>query len=153
MSRPLTLPAVSMSLVGFFACGGDREASTEMDPEPEVSVQSSITVRIATPRDGAEVGPDVQVVLETDGIDIVPISPPMQGTGHHHLYLDTDVPSFSTVIPAGDPMIVHKGDGSTEHTFQGLAPGSHRVIAVVANPAHIPLDPPVADTVHFTVSG
>jgi len=153
MSRPPTLLVVSMSLTGLLACGGAEEAASEMDPEPEVAAESSITVRIASPQEGAEVGPDVRIVLETDGIDIVPISPPVPGTGHHHLYLDTDVGSFSAVIPAGDPMIVHKGDGSTEHTFEGLAPGSHRIIAVVANPAHIPLDPPVADTVTFTVGG
>ena len=151
MRRALKLPVTFGLLFSFFACGGADDANSEMDPEPEVSTQPSITVRIVSPQAGSEVGRDVRVVLETDGIEIVPISPPVPGTGHHHLYLDSDVTSLSDVIPAGDPMIVHKGDGSTGHTFEGLEPGPHRIIALVANPAHIPLDPPVTDTVNFTV--
>ncbi len=132
------------------ACGADRTES-EVEAEPEVSAEPAVTVRIVMPADGATVGPNVQVVLETEGIEIVSITPPIPGTGHHHLYLDTDVTAWDQVIPAGDPTVVHKGDGSTEHTFEAVPAGSHRIIAVVANPAHIPIDPPTADTVTFTV--
>ncbi len=132
------------------ACGGDQSES-DSDPEPEVSVEPAVTVRIVEPAEGGTVGSDVRVVLVTEGIEIVPITPPIPGTGHHHLYLDADVVAWDEVIPAGDPMIVHKGDGSTEHTFEGVAPGPHRIISVVANPAHIPIAPNVADTVNFTV--
>ncbi len=151
MRCPLSHFVVLTSLVGSVGCGSADDGNTRSDPEPEVSTSPAITVRVVSPQEGAQVGPDVRVVLETTGIEIVPISPPTPGTGHHHLYLDTDVGSFSELIPAGNPMIVHKGDGSTEHVFEGLAPGPHRIIALVANPAHIPLDPPVADTVNFTV--
>jgi hypothetical protein len=37
--------------------------------------------------------------------------------------------------------------------IEGLAPGEHRLIAVVADGMHVPLNPLVADTVVFTVSG
>jgi hypothetical protein len=35
----------------------------------------------------------------------------------------------------------------------GLSRGSHRVIAVLADRGHVPLDPPATDTVRFTVMG
>lgn len=150
MRHPLSTLVLFSPLSIALACGGADDGKVETDAETAVSAQPTITVRIVSPQEGAVLGSDVRVVLETEGIEIVPISPPVQGTGHHHLYLDSD-PSFSGVIPAGDPTIVHKGDGSTEHTFEGVGPGEHRIIALIANPAHIPLDPPVADTVNFTV--
>ena len=132
------------------ACGGGEQA--EADAAPEIAPESMPTVRIVQPEEGATVGPDVQVVLETEGIEIVSITPPVVGTGHHHLYVDVDLTPLNEMIPQNDPQIIHKGDGSTEIMLEGLAPGEHRVIAVVANPAHIPIDPPVVDTLHFTVA-
>jgi hypothetical protein len=55
-------------------------------------------------------------------------------------------------IPVGMPGIVHLGQAQTEHHFEGITPGQHRLIAVVADGAHIPLNPPVVDTVVFTVT-
>ena len=132
------------------ACGGGEQA--EADAAPEIAPESMPTVRITQPEEGATVGPDVQVVLETEGIEIVSITPPVVGTGHHHLYVDVDLTPLNEMIPQNDPQIIHKGDGSTEIMLEGLAPGEHRVIAVVANPAHIPIDPPLVDTLHFTVA-
>lgn len=139
------------ALAACIACaGGD---AGEADAEAEAGEGNAVTVRIVEPAEGATVGPDVRVVLETEGIDVVPIDPPVAGTGHHHLFLDTDLTPLDQVIPSDNASIVHKGDGSTEHVFRGLEPGPHRIIALVANPAHIPLEPPVADTVEFVVSG
>jgi hypothetical protein len=50
------------------------------------------------------------------------------------------------------PGIVHLGQAQTEHHFEGVAPGEHRLIAVVADGAHFPLSPLVVDTVVFTVA-
>ena len=134
------------------ACGGGEQAEAEADAAPEIAPEPMPTVRIVQPEEGATVGPDVQVVLETEGIEIVSITPPVVGTGHHHLYVDVDLTPLNEMIPQNDPQIIHKGDGSTEIMLEGLAPGEHRVIAVVANPAHIPIDPPLVDTLHFTVA-
>ncbi|WP_419940637.1 DUF4399 domain-containing protein [Candidatus Palauibacter sp.] len=132
------------------ACGGGEQA--EADAAPEIAPESMPTVRIVQPEEGAMVGPDVMVLLETEGIEIISITPPVPGTGHHHLYVDVDLTPLSEMVPQNDPQIIHKGDGSSEIILEGLAPGEHRVIAVVANPAHIPIDPPVVDTLHFTVA-
>ena len=145
------------------ACGGGEEAEEEGDAAgmadampadggEAMPVDGGVAVRITQPEEGAAVGPNVRVVMETEGIEIVSITPPVVGTGHHHLYVDVDLTPLSAMIPQNDPQIIHMGDGSTEYMLEGLAPGEHRLIAVVANPAHIPLDPPVVDTLHFTVA-
>ena len=132
------------------ACGSGEQA--EADAAPEIAPEPMPTVRIVQPEEGATVGPDVMVLLETEGVEIVSITPPVVGTGHHHLYVDVDLTPLNEMIPQNDPRIIHKGDGSSEIMLEGLAPGEHRIIAVVANPAHIPIDPPIVDTLHFTVA-
>ncbi len=149
----------SLALVGAVsACGAAEDAASEMEgmdemeaPAEEAAEAMPATVRITQPEDGSTTGPDVLVILETEGIEIVSITPPVMGTGHHHVYVDADLTPLGEMIPQGDPLIIHKGDGASEIQLEGLAPGPHRLIAVVADPAHIPLDPPVIDTVHFTV--
>ncbi|MGD8729624.1 MAG: DUF4399 domain-containing protein, partial [Gemmatimonadota bacterium] len=73
------------------------------------------------------------------------------GTGHHHLFLDADVTSLTEPIPTVPGSIVHMGDGSSSYTFENVPAGEHRLIAVVADGAHVPLQPLVTDTVVFTV--
>ena len=160
-SLPSWIPVVLIVPLSLaVACGGGEEAEdagmaegmAEEMPAEAMPAEAAVTVRITQPEEGSTVGPDVNVVLETDGIEIVSITPPVVGTGHHHLYVDVDLTPLSALIPQNDPQIIHMGDGSTEYMLEGLAPGEHRLIAVVANPAHIPLDPPVVDTLHFTVA-
>ena len=43
------------------------------------------------------------------------------------------------------------GDASSEFTFEDVGPGEHRLIAVVADGFHVPLQPWVIDTATFTV--
>ena len=52
---------------------------------------------------------------------------------------------------AGITAIAHLGRGETEFAVQELAPGAHRVIAVLADWAHLPMDPLATDTVRSTV--
>ncbi|MCY3698370.1 MAG: DUF4399 domain-containing protein [Gemmatimonadetes bacterium] len=154
--RPRWIPVAFVAPLSLaIACGGEEPAEDVQiaaEPAEEMPAEPAVTVRITQPEEGATVGPDVMVVMETDGIEIVSITPPVVGTGHHHLYVDVDLTPLSDMIPQNDPQIIHMGDGSTEYMLEGLAPGEHRLIAVVANPAHIPLDPPVVDTLHFTVA-
>jgi Ethanolamine utilization protein EutJ (predicted chaperonin) len=96
-------------------------------------------------------GPSVHVVLEAKGIEIAPAAEQRAGTAHHHLFLDTDVTAGEVGIPAGTPGIVHLGKGQSDYTFEVVTPGPHRLIAVLADPNHVPLKPLVADTVRFTV--
>lgn len=73
------------------------------------------------------------------------------GTGHHHLYLDADFEDATVPVPTVPGSIVHIGTGASEYVFENVPAGQHRLIAVVADGAHVPLHPLVVDTVVFTV--
>jgi len=110
------------------------------------------TVRISEPADGATVsGPAVHVVLEVSGVELAPVAEQRPGTAHHHLLLDVDPPPAGEVIPVGAAGIIHLGKAQTEFTIDSVTPGRHRIIAVLADPLHVPLPNGVRDTVFFTV--
>jgi hypothetical protein len=62
-----------------------------------------------------------------------------------------DATPLNGPIPAGVPEIVHLGKAQTAFRWEAVAPGRHRIIAVLADPGHVPLQPPAADTVTFEV--
>ncbi len=125
------------------ACGGgDADADAALGP----------VVGITEPTAGSTyAGGSVRVVLVAEGIEIAPAAAARAGTAHHHLFVDRDVTPIDQPIPTGDSLIIHLGGGESEYTLTGLSAGRHRLIAVLANPAHVPLDPLVADTVEFEV--
>lgn len=113
---------------------------------------SQASVQILEPIAGAVVpGPNVPVRLGASGVEIAPATDQRPGRGHHHLFVDREVTPLSDTIPAGVTGIIHLGRAQTEFTLEGLAPGDHTVIAVLADWAHVPLNPPAMDTVRFTV--
>ncbi len=120
----------------LLGCGGAPEASG---------------VEIVGPADGATVtGPDVRVVLQAHGVEIVPAGVEQPNSGHHHLFMDVPVTAAGETIPAG-PGIVHLGGAQTEYTFEGLDAGEHTLIARLGDWLHVPIESVGADTVRFTV--
>ena len=112
----------------------------------------SARVHILQPHNGDTLTTsDVRVVLEAKGVEIIPAVEKRPGTGHHHLFLDTDLTPPNDTIPKGATGIIHLGRGQTEFTLTDVAAGAHRLIAVVADGDHIPLKPLVVDTVRFVV--
>jgi hypothetical protein len=109
------------------------------------------TVKITAPVNGATVSGPVKVMLQATGVEIVPATVERAGTGHHHLFVDHDLTPLDDTIPRGVTGILHLGRGQTEFVLDSLKPGPHRVIALVADWKHLPLKPPVVDTVSFTV--
>jgi len=108
-------------------------------------------VKIVAPANGATVSGPVKVILQATGVEIVAATVERPGTGHHHLFVDHDLTPADDTMPRGVTGILHLGRGQTEFVLDSLAPGPHRVIAVVANWKHVPLKPLVVDTVRFTV--
>jgi Domain of unknown function (DUF4399) len=113
--------------------------------------RGKVTVKITSPANGATVTAPVTIKLQATGVRIVPASVEQPGTAHHHLFVDHDLKWMSDTIPIGSPGIIHLGRGQTEFVLDSLKPGPHRVIAVLADWRHVPLNPLVADTVAFTV--
>lgn len=115
------------------------------DPQPP-------EVWFVSPTDGEEVeGPDVLAELGASGVEIVSADIHEPGTGHHHIFVNTDLTPMDDTIPQGVPGILHLGQGQTEFLVRDVPPGENRFIAVLAHWDHIPFDPPVVDTVRFTV--
>lgn len=140
--------------VVFAACGA-AETTEDSGMESAVAEGSGAApayrVTIRDPVAGDTLQGSVRVVLVTDGIEIAPVAEARPGTAHHHLFVDVELTPLAEMIPAGDTSIIHLGGGETEYVLEGLAAGPHRVIALLADPAHVPLDPPAADTVEFVI--
>ncbi|NNF37490.1 MAG: DUF4399 domain-containing protein [Gemmatimonadetes bacterium] len=151
-----TLPVFALACL-LLACSGEAppESGADGAMEDEAAAAETMTlasVDIVEPANGATVeGSTVTVRLAVSGVRIVQAGDTTSGTGHHHLYLDADLTPIDQPVPAVPDQIVHMGDGSAEYVFENVAAGEHRLIAVVADGVHVPLDPWVVDTVTFTV--
>ncbi len=129
------------------ACGGERSPP----PPPEAAAPAPPAVMITTPAAGDTTGPDVAVGLRAERVTIAPASGTREaGVAHHHLFLDRDPSAAGVAIPA-EAGVVHLGQGDSTHVWPGLAPGPHRIIAVLAWGDHVPVDGAVRDTVDFVV--
>jgi hypothetical protein len=97
------------------------------------------------PKNGAEISGPVKVVMGVKGIEIAPAGTDKPNTGHHHILIDTDVPTGDKAqypLPADDN-IKHFGKGQTDATLT-LAPGKHTLQLLLGDGNHIPYDPALA---------
>ena len=141
------LPLLLLSALAA-SCGAPAE---EQEAAPESTAAAAPSVTILAPADGSfQEEKDVTVWLRST-VPIVPAGDMTPGSGHHHLYLDADLGDTSAPVPTVPGSIVHMGDASTEYVFENVSSGPHRLIAVVADGAHVPLQPLVVDTVDFIV--
>lgn len=149
MGRTLAVMAASVLVIAACAGGGD---SADTMADTGSAAAGPVTVSITMPSTGDTIrGTEVHVMLSSTGIEIAPAADMREGTAHHHLYLDTDLGAPDAVIPAGMEQIIHLGLGQTDYHWTGLTAGEHRIIAVLADPMHVPIQPLVTDTVTFVV--
>ncbi len=100
-------------------------------------------VYIVKPAAGARVKSPVTVVFGLTGMGIAPAGVKFDNTGHHHLLIDTELPSDLTQpLPVSDS-IRHFGKGQTETTLD-LPPGKHTLQLLFADFTHTPFTPNVA---------
>ena len=99
-------------------------------------------VYIVSPKDGAKIKGPVTVVFGLKGIGVAPAGIKFDGTGHHHLLVDSDPPAdLAQPLPANEKTI-HFGKGQTETTLT-LPPGKHTLQLVFADLLHVPHEPAV----------
>jgi hypothetical protein len=111
-----------------------------------------VRVTIDTPAEGDTVrGSAVHVTLTASGIELAPAAEERPGTAHHHLFLDVETGPLDQKIPAGVAGIIHLGRAQTEFHWDSVAPGPHRIIAVLGDWQHVSLVPAATDTVRFVV--
>ncbi|WP_225314998.1 DUF4399 domain-containing protein [Marinobacter confluentis] len=95
------------------------------------------------PADGATVEGTFRVAFGLRNMGVAPAGVERDKTGHHHLLINTDVPSdMSKPLPATD-QVKHFGGGQTE-TEVTLPPGKHTLQLLLGNYAHVPHSPAVA---------
>lgn len=141
--------AIALALT--LACESTRAPTPDSTPVADVAPAPAALVRIVVPTDGDTTGPDVTVVLAKEGVVIEKASGVrVDGIGHHHLFLDSAAVSDGEVIPPTSSRVVHIGTGDSTHTFKGLAPGPHSIIAVIGYGDHAAMASR-RDTVRFVV--
>jgi len=151
-SWPLAL--VVATAVG--ACGAGEpepeaapEAEIEVAPTPSAPTPSDMSVRIVQPTDGAALASPVRIVLEVEGLDIVPAGEDQPRSGHHHLLVNEPVPTDGAPIPTVRGF-VHLGAAQTEYDLE-LPSGEYTIIAVIGDFAHRILSPSVEDTIQIVI--
>lgn len=124
------LSAVLLAPIGALADGHMSKAPANAE------------VYFVTPSDGDTVQSPFTVVFGLRNMGVAPAGVEKEGTGHHHLLIDTDVPSdLSQPLPATDN-VKHFGGGQTE-TEISLEPGTHTLQLLLGNYAHVPHSEPV----------
>ena len=128
--------AIAAALV--LASVGTAAQAQDRTPSP-----AGAKVFIISPKNGATVTNPVTVKFGVKGMAVVPAGTKQDNSGHHHLLIDTDVPSdLSLPLPAVPDKVVHFGKGQTETTVT-LTPGKHTLQLVFADANHIPHNPAV----------
>ncbi|UCC85002.1 MAG: DUF4399 domain-containing protein [Gemmatimonadota bacterium] len=142
-------PALGAALLAAAVSTACREV--EPEGEPAAMPEDAPAAVIIAPRDGDEVtGPSLKIELAAERITLRPAGVDEPNSGHLHLFIDREATAAGEVIP-NEPGIVHLGQAQTEHTLENLEPGSHIMIAVLADYLHVRLADAKTDTVRFTL--
>lgn len=163
----LAFATSAAALVLLAACGGSDDEAPAVEepvtgavvaeaaaPEPEgmprTASTDGATAFFITPTNGATVSNPIDVEFGLDGMEVVPAGVNEPHSGHHHLLIDTELPTLNQPIPA-DANHIHFGDGSTT-TQINLEPGEHTLLLLLGDHLHVPHDPPVTSpTIVITV--
>ncbi len=114
-----------------------QEVVDEVLEEPKKELRPRVYIR--TPEEGETVASTFTVRFGARDVDIVPAGTGDEGTGHHHLIVNGELPS------EGEPMgsdVMHFGAGQTETTLT-LPEGTHTLQLMLGDKNHVPHNPPI----------
>lgn len=107
-------------------------------------------VYFITPADGEVLSSPVIVRFGLNKMGVAPAGVEKEGTGHHHLIVDAELPPSGLPVPVSDHYR-HFGHGQTEVALE-LPPGKHTLQLLLADHNHVPHDPPVvSERISITV--
>jgi hypothetical protein len=92
------------------------------------------SVKFLQPQNTDQVKSPVTLKFEVVGMKIAPAGEPQEGTGHHHVIIDSAMIEEGGVI-AADEKHLHYGKGQTEAVIE-LAPGEHKLTLQFADGLH-----------------
>lgn len=107
---------------------------------PQAAPQGA-RVYFISPAPNAEVKSPVKVVFGLENMGVAPAGTNMEGTGHHHLLIDSPQVNFAQPLPATD-QVRHFGKGQTEALVE-LKPGTHTLQLVLGDWKHQAHNPAV----------
>lgn len=108
---------------------------------PRTAAPANARVYFISPTDGQVLKGPVTVRFGLENMGVAPAGTVAEGTGHHHLIIDSPLPALDKPLPMDDKH-VHFGKGQTE-TVLKLAPGKHTLQLVLGDASHIPHQPAV----------
>ena len=109
--------------------------------QERTTAPESAELYFISPADGATVSNPVKVRFGLRNMGVAPAGIKYDNSGHHHLLVDTELPSLDFPI-INDENHLHYGGGQTEATLE-LPPGEHTLQLLLGDFAHIPHDPAV----------
>lgn len=130
----LVLLLPGLNTAGEVVTDSAAAEAVDLDVQP-------VGVTFASPADGAEVFSPFEVVLNADGVALVPLAEanPEANEGHFHLLIDRDFIPTGQTFPATDGRHRALTDGSHTLTLR-LNPGTYTLRAQVADAENVALD-------------
>jgi hypothetical protein len=112
-----------------------------VDPSRRKPAPADARVYFVGLDDGSVIPQTVTLHFGLVNMGVAPAGFDKPNTGHHHLLIDSKLPSLDEPIP-NDPNHLHFGAGQTEATVT-LPPGKHTLQLVLGDADHVPHNPPV----------
>jgi hypothetical protein len=114
-------------------------------PAQDTPAPAGAKVYFINLKPGEHVHSPFLVQFGLSGMGVAPAGVEFEGTGHHHLLIDTAAPG------KGEPIVMddnhrHFGKGQTEAMIS-LPPGEHRLQLLIGDRSHFPLVPSVVSDV------
>lgn len=131
------MPRVAI-LAAAVACLLMAPAYAERTPAPK-----NAEVYIIWPSNGTVVnGGKLWLRMGLRNMGVAPKGVQREGTGHHHVLIDTDLPADMDKEIPSDRNHLHFGAGETEARIE-LPPGKHTLQLLLGDHNHVPHDPPI----------
>lgn len=135
-SPPLYSPKIRVRVVEQGSPPASASAPSRRHPSP-----ANARVYFVYPLDGGYVSRTPIIRFGLVNMGVAPAGVVKPNTGHHHLLIDTPVPSLDQPIP-NDFNHLHFGAGQTEAKVT-LPLGVHTLQLLLGDENHVPHDPPI----------
>lgn len=132
---------------------GSKDAA-HAHPEPGsggafAAAPDGASVAFGAPADGATVTSPVALTFKVEGMTVQPAGTLTEGTGHHHVIVDSEGIPAGEAVPA-DETHIHFGKGQTETSLE-LTPGPHTLTLQFADGAHRSYGPKMSTKISVVV--